>query len=160
MKSVIGIISLLSIFVFTLPIVVAGQEASITVETSVDTLYAGIPFKLRITLENHEGSLLPPEIVQLRIIGGPNQSSSFSMINGQVNQSSSFTYILLADEPGIYKLGKASTTGGGPLLETEEIILQILPSEKGLQKENEKWNLISGDKEKKDDKPKLKTRKF
>lgn len=142
------------------PTLSSGQEASISVETSGDTLYAGIPFKLRVTLENHEGQLVPPDIAQLKIIGGPNHSSSFSMINGQVTRSSSYTYILLAEEPGKYALGKASTKGGGSMLETEDIILNILPSEKGLKTEGEEWKTISGDKEKKEEKPKLKTRKF
>ena len=160
MKTGFRIIGLFLLLLLFQPGALIGQEAAISVETSSDTLYAGIPFKLRITLENHGGRLIPPAIDQLKIIGGPNQSSSFSMINGQVKQSSSVTYMLLAEEPGTYRLGQATTEGSGTILGTEEIILNILPSENGMKKDSEEWNRIGGDKEIKEDKPKLKTRKF
>ena len=41
---------------------VFGQEASIKAEISKDTIYAGQPFKLRITILNHAGNYSPPDL--------------------------------------------------------------------------------------------------
>ena len=72
------------------PRLVEAQEQEVLVDVKIDkdTVLAGEV--VRISFEVSGGSILeftPPEFTGFQIIAGPNVSSSFSMINGKVDQS-------------------------------------------------------------------------
>lgn len=150
--------SVLCLFLTSL-IPVFGQEASIKAEISKDTIYAGQPFKLRITILNHAGNYSPPDLSGLQMIGGPSQSSQFSMIQGKVEQSVQYIYQLIAKEPAMISLGRASSSGQTGTLETPEIVLEIFPSA-DVSSIEDSWNIVGERKDTMPDKPKMKTKKF
>lgn len=54
-----------------------------------------------IDLENISGSVDLPSFDGFLVVGGPNSSSSFSMVNGKVTQSKSYTVYLSPRKEGL-----------------------------------------------------------
>lgn len=111
-----------------------GQEAKFTVAISVDSLLLGNPTQVTFSLENAQGSnFSPPDFVGFDMVGGPSQSSSFSMINGKVTQSQSFTYYLEPQDVGNYYIQAASIETGEGILETEPVPILVVPNPDGVK---------------------------
>lgn len=110
----------------------SAQEAEFKVELSHDTLLLGNYVELKFTLENVQGKFSPPELTGFKLVAGPNQASSYSIINGQVRQSSSYTYFLEPESEGTYVIGPATLKSSGRELQTPELRLIVKPNPEGL----------------------------
>jgi len=95
-------------------IVVMSQETigSVSVLVSADTLYVGNVIGVKYIVENIAGDFQPPKFGEITLVGGPNVSSSFSMINGEVTQSASYEYILRPEDLGDFVLDAAKVVTG------------------------------------------------
>lgn len=110
------------------------QDVSFTVEVSIDSLLLGNTTKVTFTLQNASGTNFnPPDFSGFQIVGGPSQSSSFSMINGAVTQSQSFSYYLEALEIGNFFIAPASVETEEGVLETIPIEILVVPNPDGLE---------------------------
>ncbi len=92
------------------------QKGSLSIVVDKDTMFQDEVVKVELLIENTQGRYTPPTFEGFRIIGGPNTSSSFTMINGVVSQKKSYTYMLLPELTGDITIGTASLQ-----TETEEI---------------------------------------
>jgi len=109
-----------------LPVVMAtAQEAEFRVELSHDTLLLGNYVELRFTIENVQGKFSPPDLSGFKLLTGPNQASSYSIINGQVKQSSSYTYFIEPEAEGSYVIGPATLKTGNREMHTPEVTLIV-----------------------------------
>ncbi len=108
------------------------SEVSFKVEVSTDTVLLGNYFEVKFTIENAQPNFSPPEFTDFDIVGGPNQASSFSMINGQVSRSASFTYFLKPREEGVYYIDAAAIEVDGKLIETPPVEIFVLPNPDGI----------------------------
>lgn len=111
----------------------SGQEISFKVEVTSDTIYQGNFFKVRYTVENTQGDFIAPELDDWILVGGPNTSSQFSMINGQVKQSASYEYVLQAPEEGNFIIPQASLNNNGEVLTTDPIPVTVVANPDGIQ---------------------------
>ncbi|MDX1476517.1 MAG: BatD family protein [Saprospiraceae bacterium] len=113
--------------------IVSAQTPKFTVEVSSDTILLGNYFELKFTIENGSNARFdPPDLSSFRLIGGPNTSTSMSIINGEVSQSASYTYYLEPPDLGIYTVPPAYVTIGESVLETPPIDLTVSPNPDGV----------------------------
>ena len=96
------------------------QQAEVMIKVK-DTVNVGTPFSLEIELKNVQGTFKSPEFQGLRLVGGPNTSSSFSIINGETTSKSTYAYFLMAEEPGSYLIKLHDIETGGEILSIDEI---------------------------------------
>ncbi len=75
---------------------------------------------------NKATGFTPPAFIGFKILGGPNQSTSMQIINGQVSGSLSFTYVLQAEEIGDYKINSASVQYEGKKYTTSTINIKVI----------------------------------
>jgi len=123
-----------TLILFSLSIVMLhSQDISFTVEVTADTIYQGNAIKVKYTVENTQGDFVAPELDEWVLIGGPNTSSQFSMINGSVTQSASYEYILQAPMEGRYMIPEASLNNGEEIITTEPVWITVLPNPDGIQ---------------------------
>jgi len=110
-----------------------------TVEVSNDSILVGNVFKVSFTLKNADGSNFgPPELRNFfEVVAGPNMSSSVHMMNGQMNQSISYTYYLRPLNEGAYYIEPASIETPEAILETEPIEVLVLPNPNGFTPDQE-----------------------
>ena len=121
---------MLSTIIFALlSIMCSAQEVVFKQELSYDTLLMGNVLEIKYSIENANGDFQAPEFQGFTIISGPNVSSQFSMINGTITQSASYTYFLRPNVEGVITIESASLENGENLWTTEpiDIVVQANP---------------------------------
>ena len=106
--------------------VLPGQEVVFKVEVSADTLFFGNRLGIKYTIENTQGDFDAPEFEGFRIVGGPNVSSQFSMVNGEISQSSTYEYVLVPFELGEYQIPPASLQQGDQLMYSQNVSISVV----------------------------------
>jgi hypothetical protein len=110
-----------------------GQAPKLSVSVSSDTVLLGNYFELKFTIENTSASgFEPPSLHQFNVIGGPNTSTSFSIVNGQMSQSATYTYYLEPMDIGVYTIRPAYLTTGDVAIETPPIDILVVPNPQGI----------------------------
>lgn len=111
-----------------------GQEnAKFTVQVSTDSVLFGNYFQVQFILENASGSdFRPPSFDDFEVINGPNMASNFSMTNGSISQSITYTYYLKPREIGNYYIHPASIKAGEKIVETDAKEVLVVPNPDGI----------------------------
>ena len=143
MKSII----LFSISLFIGISLLAQEGATFKVEVSTDSVLLGNYIEVTFTLENaNMEDFQAPTFEGFQIISGPNQSSSFSMVNGKVSQQASYSYYLEPKDIGNYYIPPASVSTGEQVLETMPIEIMVVPNPDGIiQQPKSKRNSFGND---------------
>ncbi|MBK8443620.1 MAG: protein BatD [Sphingobacteriales bacterium] len=86
-----------------------------------EEVYVGEPFDVIYVLEDAELNQFkaPAFDARLKMVGGPNRSTSYAIINGDISKKQSIGYRLLVEEAGTYTLPAASVEVGGKVLKTK-----------------------------------------
>lgn len=108
------------------------QEARLIVEVSTDTVLLGNYFELKFTVENIQGRFEAPNLSAFQVVGGPNSSTSISMINGEVNRSAAYSYYLKPTDIGNYTIPPAYIVAGDQTLETVPLEIIVIPNPDGI----------------------------
>ncbi|WNJ19903.1 BatD family protein [Pontibacter sp. G13] len=84
------------------------------------------PFEVTFQLNaNARGKFTPPKFEGFQVLSGPNTSRSTQIVNGQVSQSLSYGYVIMARKAGTYTIGSATIeTSDGPI-KTEPLQVQV-----------------------------------
>lgn len=110
-----------------------GQDVKFSVEVSNDTLLVGNYLELKYTIENGAANgFEPPKLNMHDVVGGPNTSTSMSIINGEMTQSASFAYYIKPDDIGAYTIPPAYLKDGENTFETPPIEIIVLPNPEGI----------------------------
>jgi hypothetical protein len=109
------------------------QSPKFTVAVSSDTILLGNYFELKFTIENATSNgFEAPDMYDFNVIGGPNTSTSISIINGEMTQSATYTYYLEPMEIGVFTIRPAYLTSGDVALETPPIDIIVVPNPEGI----------------------------
>ncbi|MGK0364495.1 MAG: hypothetical protein ACI85O_001552 [Saprospiraceae bacterium] len=109
------------------------QDGKFTVTVSTDSILMDNQFQVSFTLENVKGTEFEaPSFGDFNVLTGPNMSSSFSMMNGAVTQTVSYTYILRPKDIGNYFIEPASIKTGETYLETAPLEVMVVPNPDGI----------------------------
>ncbi len=113
-----------------------GQEKPVkfTVEVSTDSVLLGNYFEVKFILENANGqNFEAPAFEQFDVVSGPNFSTSYSMVNGEVTQSMTVTYYLEPKDIGSFYILPASVETDEKVLETTPLEVFVAPNPDGIQ---------------------------
>ena len=136
-----------SLIVFS-SLTIYAQDKSFTVEVSSDSILIGNYIEVKFILLNIDGELKTPEFDGVNIVGGPNQSSSMSSINGDVRQQKSISYFLEPTDLGEIFIAPAFVSDGENDWETTPLKLFVLPNPEGIIERpsmTQKFNFEFGD---------------
>ena len=101
-------------------------------ESNAPEVRVGQPFEVGFVLENAKGTdFTPPEWTHFDLLGGPNVSSQFQMMNGTVSQQLRYGYYLQAREEGTFFIGPASVEVAGKLLESAPLEIVVFANPDG-----------------------------
>ena len=79
-------------------------------------------FTLTFELNTSGSSFSAPNLKDFQVLGGPNQSTSMSYVNGQMTQSLSFSYTLRPRSSGKFSIGGAGIKCNGKTLKSNKIV--------------------------------------
>ncbi|MFZ1825617.1 MAG: BatD family protein, partial [Chitinophagales bacterium] len=111
------------IFISALSIAQSAFEATVS-RNQVNT---SDRFTITFTLQNGSSisNFKAPAFSDFYVLGGPNQSSSFSSINGRTSQSISYAYVLQAKAAGKFTISSASIKSGKETYTTQPITIEV-----------------------------------
>jgi hypothetical protein len=102
------------------------QDAKFSVKVSKTTVNTNTKFKVEFVLENAgNGQFQAPKFEDFTVVGGPNQSSQMSIMNGEVSQSMTYTYMLMPKKTGEFVLPAASMKLKNETLKTEKVKIKV-----------------------------------
>ncbi|GAA4788381.1 BatD family protein [Olivibacter ginsenosidimutans] len=113
------------IFAFCLSNVFA-QTVGLEASVSKRTIAMGEPFEISFTANGNIEKFNPPGFSDFRVVGGPNQSSSMTSINGKTTVSIALSYDLIAVREGEYTIGTASATIDGKSYQSKPIKINVV----------------------------------
>jgi len=112
---------------------IQAQDAKFSASVSTDSILMDNQFQVSFTLENEQGTEFEaPKFTDFDVLSGPNMSSSFSMMNGAVTQTMTYTYILRPKDIGNYFIEPASIKTGEKYLETVPVEVMVVPNPDGI----------------------------
>jgi hypothetical protein len=107
-------------------------QAGITASVSKNKVHAGERFTFSITVSNCDGkNLKTPDLTDFQVVGGPNQSQQFSMINGKTSQSIAYNYVLQPKSTGQFTINSASIQCDNKTYSTQAITIQVTDAPQG-----------------------------
>lgn len=133
MKKLINLSCFLMLFILQVQAESIQEEPQFSVTVSKSSVLLGNYIEVTFTLKNSGGSKFEaPKFEGFDIVSGPNQSSSFSMMNGVTTQSISYTYYIKPKEIGNLYVEPAFIEADGTTLETQPIEILVLENPDGI----------------------------
>ncbi len=103
-----------------------GQSARLTASVSSNPVGTGEQFEVVFSTSGNIESFSPPDFRGFAVLGGPNQSSSFSSINGRVTSSMSISYVLMARQVGNFTIGAATMVSDGKKYQSSPLKVRVV----------------------------------
>ncbi len=101
------------------------QELTVTASASQNAT-AGAPFEVRFTVNGQAERFHPPTFgAGLRVVSGPNQSTSMRSINGQTTTSLTIGYHLMAEKEGEYTIPPVVVEAKGKQYRSEALTVKV-----------------------------------
>lgn len=125
------------IVLLCLPMLLMAQPATFKAYSDARQILKDAYFEVSFTLENGEGSnFKPPAFNNFKIVSGPSQSMSTTIINGKMTQEVSFIYGLIPKAVGRLTIGAASITVNGKVLKSAPFTIEVVVGKKGAVEED------------------------
>ncbi len=103
-----------------LTIVFITNAQTFKVFVSADSVLLGNYIEVEFVAENLNGNFEPPQFEGMRLISGPNVSTSMQSLNGRISSSSTHTYYLEPEDIGQYTIPPAYFIDGEETYETAQ----------------------------------------
>lgn len=110
-----------------------GQSLDFKVSVSNDTLLLGNYLEVKFEIKNGSGKFIAPDFNNWNIVAGPNSASSYSIINGETNRSSSYTYYLEAAHEGEFIIEAATFKTTEKKYNTPNVKIMVLKNPEGIR---------------------------
>jgi len=107
-----------------------------TAQTSKNKVSVGEVFQIAFTINTSGSNFKAPNLSDFDVYSGPNQSTSMQIINGNMSQSISLSYMLSAKKEGKFTIGAASIVVNGTKIESNTIPIEV----KGAAQQNNSNN--------------------
>ncbi|VBB45290.1 conserved exported hypothetical protein [uncultured Paludibacter sp.] len=135
-----------SILFFTF-LQITAQNVKFTAEAPA-TVYMNTPFQLVYSVNADADDLKTPDFQFFEILAGPfsSHSSSYQIINGKTSSSveNSYTYTLMAQKEGTFKIPAASISVKGEKYLSNNLTIKVLPESKAPKNQQQQ---LGGDNE-------------
>ncbi|MFZ1678281.1 MAG: BatD family protein [Saprospiraceae bacterium] len=105
------------------------QDPVFAAAVASDKVAQNTVFDITFELRNAQGgNFQPPTFENFKVVAGPSTSSSTMIMNGQMSQSISWSYSLLAIQVGKFTIGPAKVAAGRKLLSTKPVTIEVVKS--------------------------------
>ncbi len=93
---------------------------------SSTTVAVGQRFQVTFSLNTKGENFIAPVFHKFRQLSGPNLSNSMQYVNGQMSQSMSYSFILVANEEGTFTIGGASILVDGKNYKSNSLEIKVV----------------------------------
>jgi hypothetical protein len=113
------------LFVLNVPVFLFGGEVNFVAQTSKTKVGIGEQFQITFTVNASGSQFKAPSFDDFQFLGGPSQSTSMQIINGNMSQSVSYTYYLAGKKTGTFVISSASISVNGKKYETNSLKIEV-----------------------------------
>lgn len=92
-------------------------------------------FQIDFTLEGATGNINPPDFKNFTLVNGPSTSSNIQMINGNVSQSITYSYILTAQKKGKFTIDGAIAVVNGRKIKSNSVNIEVFDAPQNTTKQ-------------------------
>ncbi len=104
-----------------------GQQVSFEAICNAREVLVGNPFEVTFQLKNAKVKKIDPPSFNGLEAQGPNIGQSFSYVNGRSSTNESYSYYVVANKPGTYKIGAAKViTNKGKTLKSKPLTVKVV----------------------------------
>ena len=121
------------------------QDVKVTATVSKSVVGTGEAFEISFSVNGNIESFNPPALNGFQVVGGPNQSSSYSSINGNTTASMSISYDLVGVKEGEYIIGPALVVVNGKQVKSNSVKIRVVKG-KAVPQGNQRNAAPQGDK--------------
>lgn len=115
---------------------VTAQEVRFYATVDAEKILLGSTVSVTFTIENSSGgNFSPPDFSYAKQIGGVSQSSRTSIVNGRASSSKAYTYTLLPNMPGPFKIPPAQYRVGKNMYQTRPLTVQVIEADQRTSKD-------------------------
>lgn len=125
-KKIVGLLT----FLMLTPFIWA--QGSFSVQVSKDSVLFGNYIEVTFIVENLSGEFEAPKFNMFNQLGGASHSSSISIINGQMNQTQSYRFLVEPLEEGLVVIEPAFLHTSGDVILTDPVEIIVLPNPEGI----------------------------
>ena len=117
------------LFFILISTVIGAWADEITFTTNApEVVVSGDQFRLSFTVNSQKvRDFRAPSIQGFEVLMGPSRSTQYQNYNGVVTNSITFTYILMADKEGTYKIPGATIVADGNNYTSNSVEIKVLP---------------------------------
>lgn len=117
----------------------ATEVFSASFRATVDRNPVTVGTRLRVTyqLDDNGSGFEGPSFRGFKVLGGPNQSTQMSYVNGRMSRSLSMTYILAAVKEGKYTIAPAKIKVDGKVIKSNSLTIEVLPETEAQKRQRE-----------------------
>ncbi|MGZ3866595.1 MAG: BatD family protein [Bacteroidia bacterium] len=98
----------------------------LTAQVSKNKVYVGEVFQISFTANGNMGGFKQPNMPDFDIYSGPNQSTSVQIMNGNMSQTISYSFMIGARKEGKYTIGPASATVNNVKVESNSVTIEVM----------------------------------
>ena len=98
----------------------------LTAQVSKNKVYVGEVFQLSFTANGNMSGFKAPNMPDFDVYSGPNQSTSVQIMNGSMNQTISYSYMIAARKEGKFTIGAAGATVNNAKAESNPITIEVI----------------------------------
>lgn len=119
------------LFLLSVPVFLFGGDVNFVAQTSKTKVGIGEQFQITFTINASGSQFKAPSFDDFQFLGGPSQSTSMQIINGNMSQSVSYTYYLAGKKPGNFVISSASISVSGKKYESNSIKIEVTKEQAG-----------------------------
>jgi len=124
--------TILNTFILLLISITVLQAQNVKFEATVDAkkILQHSTVNVTFTIYNaKDQGFTAPSFKGFEVVGGPNQSTQMSFVNGRSTQQKGYGYSLLATNPGKYTIESAKIKVNGKILKTQPIVVEVVKAD-------------------------------
>ena len=122
-SKILGLFILVVAF-FMMPLHSLAQK--LTAQVSKNKVYVGEVFQVSFTANGNMSGFKAPNMPDFDVYSGPNQSTSVQIVNGNMSQTISYSYMIAARKDGKYTIGAASASVNNAKTESNPITIEVI----------------------------------
>jgi hypothetical protein len=98
----------------------------LTAQVSKNKVYVGEVFQISFSASGSMQGFKAPNMPEFDVYSGPNQSTSVQIMNGNMTQTISYSYMIAGRKDGKYTIGVASATINNVKVESSPITIEVM----------------------------------
>lgn len=117
----------LLLFISIFSVIASAQNVKFTATISKNPISVGERAQVVFTINDAGSNFRAPDFAGLKVLSGPNQSTSMSIVNGSMSRELSYSFFVEATKEGSFEINPATITVNGKQFKSNSLKIEVMP---------------------------------